>query len=118
MRCEYCVRARLGSTPQARAAVKRRVVRTRTAAKSVLFYDNGVRRGRGGYVPSLGNRGNWWGLSGRQVFCFVRKKMDAKLLLSVADHLPMLQRMSDTAVLTVVSALYAIAVFVLKRRRA
>jgi hypothetical protein len=28
----------------------------------------------------------------------------------------MLQRMSDTAVLTVVSALYAIAVFVLKRR--
>jgi hypothetical protein len=29
----------------------------------------------------------------------------------------MLQRMSDTAVLTVVSALYAIAVFVLKRRR-
>jgi hypothetical protein len=43
--------------------------------------------------------------------------MAAKLLLSAADHSPMLQRMSDTAVLTVVSALYAIAVFVLKRSR-
>jgi hypothetical protein len=92
------------------------VVKTRTAAESVLSNDNGAKQAGGGYVPNLGNRGNWWGLGCPQVFCFLRKKMAAKLLLSAADHFPMLQRMSDTAVLTVVSALYAIAVFVLKHR--
>jgi hypothetical protein len=64
----------------------------------------------------LGNRGNYWGSGDPPNLLFCAEENGRKAASPAEDHFPMLQRMSDTAVLTVVSALYAIAVFVLKRR--
>lgn len=67
--------------------------------------------------PNFWEFRQWFGILASG-FGAITTTLDGRMRALLPCSLPMLQRIADTAVLTVISALYAMAVFALKFRQA